>query len=269
MSAGSKEKKNIVFFGYREWAAGIAKRLVDVSYCRSGGWHLAQYWTINVGGHYPWWKEIEASPEKKKILPKICYCGDRSPDRLEKLSHEIWDIKPLAILAYGWSWMIPPSILAIAPTIILHPSPLPRYRGGSPIQHQILAGETESAATLLWATDQTDAGPILAQKKFSLAGDLNSIFKSIEEIGVELTIPILDLLAAGANLPGTPQDEAAATTFKRRTPADSEIGATEILTKPASYFANKVRCLQPPYPEAFITCGDGKRLVIEKARIEG
>ena len=57
-------------------------------------------------------------------------------------------ISPDVILWYGWSWIIPNSILTKYYSIMLHPSPLPKYRGGSPIQNQIINGETRSAVTL-------------------------------------------------------------------------------------------------------------------------
>ncbi|HEY5486456.1 MAG TPA: methionyl-tRNA formyltransferase, partial [Candidatus Limnocylindrales bacterium] len=44
----------------------------------------------------------------------------------------------------------------------LHPSALPRHRGAAPIPATILAGDTESAVTLIVVTEEMDAGPIVA-----------------------------------------------------------------------------------------------------------
>ena len=52
--------------------------------------------------------------------------------------NKIKDIKPNMILAYGWSDYLSEEIRSIAPCLILHPSKLPLFRGGSPIQNQIL-----------------------------------------------------------------------------------------------------------------------------------
>ena len=40
-----------------------------------------------------------------------------------------------------------------------HPSLLPSYRGGSPIEEQILRGESEGGITAHWMTEQVDEGP--------------------------------------------------------------------------------------------------------------
>ena len=56
--------------------------------------------------------------------------------------------QPDLILFYGWSWKVETSIIKKYKCIMLHPSPLPKYRGGSPIQNQIINGEKISAVTL-------------------------------------------------------------------------------------------------------------------------
>lgn len=47
----------------------------------------------------------------------------------------------------------------------IHPSPLPLYRGASPIQAQIAAGETETAISIIKMDELMDHGPILTQSK--------------------------------------------------------------------------------------------------------
>ena len=60
----------------------------------------------------------------------------------------IKEFKPDIILWYGWSSIIPPNIVNNYDCICLHPSPLPKYRGGTPIQNQIINGEKMSAVTI-------------------------------------------------------------------------------------------------------------------------
>ena len=61
----------------------------------------------------------------------------------------IYDFKPDLILFYGWSWIVPSQLINKYTCIMLHPSPLPLYRGGSPIQNQIIEGKTKSMVTIL------------------------------------------------------------------------------------------------------------------------
>lgn len=173
------------------------------------------------------------------------------------------DFKPDLVLFYGWSWILPPDLLERHTCLMLHPSPLPRYRGGSPIQNQIIAGEAISKVSLFVMSDELDAGDLVGQHDLSLAGTLEEIFVRIEDAGVGLT---LNLLHNG--LQRTSQDHAAATYCKRRSPSESEITIEELVTKPATYLYNKIRMLADPYPNAYIACADGQRLVVTAAHIE-
>jgi len=173
------------------------------------------------------------------------------------------DFKPDLVLFYGWSWLIPANILQHHTCIMLHPSPLPLYRGGSPIQNQIILGETSSQVTLFVMTNELDAGDIVGQCDLSLTGDLNEIFKRMEDAGVELTCNLFD-----NGLKRIPQDHSVATYCKRRTPCDSEITADELANKPAEYLYNKIRMLADPYPNAYILAADGKKLMITSAHLE-
>jgi len=171
--------------------------------------------------------------------------------------------KPDLVLFYGWSWMVSEKIVSAFTCFMLHPSPLPRYRGGSPIQNQIIAGETNSAVTLFVMDAGIDSGPILAQKPLSLDGGIGDIFSRITRIGIELTMKVLE-----TGPEPVPQDETEATQFPRRTPNDSEITLEEIREKTAKYLYDKIRMLQSPYPNAYIRTSDGKRLLVLDARVE-
>lgn len=175
-------------------------------------------------------------------------------------------LRPDIILMYGWSWLVSARFLETATCIGLHPSPLPRYRGGSPIQNQIIAGEKESAVSLFKVTEGTDDGPVYAQEIFSLEGELDDIFRRITDTGSRLTRQMMDGLAKGTLEP-VPQDESKKTTCKRRKPSDSEITPEELNTKPAEYIYNKIRALQDPYPNAYITDKDGKKVYLTKAHL--
>lgn len=173
------------------------------------------------------------------------------------------DFRPDLVLFYGWSWVVPPELVKELRCLMLHPSPLPKYRGGSPIQNQIIAGETMSAVTVFLLDDGLDTGPIVAQEPFSLAGGMHEILERMTRIGCDLT---LRLLAEG--LRPVPQREEDATVYKRRKPSQSEITIEEIQQQSARHLYDKIRMLQEPYPNAFVRTADGKRLAILDARID-
>jgi len=184
-------------------------------------------------------------------------------DSYEKYSDEIiYDFKPDYILFYGWSWIVPSNIINNYKCIMLHPSPLPKYRGGSPIQNQIINNEKQSMITLFIMTDNLDDGDIILQKEISLEGHLDSIFKNITKIGIELTMKMLK-----GDYSLTKQDNTQATYCKRRKPSESEITIDELKTKSSEYLFNKIRMLEDPYPNAYITTIDEKRILLKYVEV--
>lgn len=173
------------------------------------------------------------------------------------------DFRPDLVLFYGWSWHVPEQILQNYKCLMLHPSPLPKYRGGSPIQNQIIAGEKISKVSIFLMNNEIDAGDIVAQEDLSLEGNLDEIFTRIEDSGVRLTLNILE-----NGLKPVSQDHSKATYCKRRRPEDSEITIEELTRSKAGYLSNKIRMLADPYPNAFIRTIDGKKLVIKAVEIK-
>jgi len=216
-----------------------------------------------------------------RLKTKILFCGYR-PWALDIYEHlhnyvdlvetpqefnDIIDLKTYDIIFFiGWSWIIPTHIINSSICICLHPSALPLYRGGSPIQHQIINGETNSAVTLFIMTEKLDDGPILWQKEFSLQGELIDIFETIYQIGLEGINYVLD--CTNIHEISTLQDNRKATFFKRRVPSQSEIKNTDFAEYTAEELYNKIRALQNPYPNPYILCKDNTKLFITKTYAE-
>ena len=170
---------------------------------------------------------------------------------------------PDFILFYGWSWMVDKDIIGNYKCIMLHPSKLPKYRGGSPIQNQIIRGVNDSAVTLFIMNEEMDAGNVVFQESMSLSGSIDDIFNRIEGLGYKGTMQFLDEPADGVK-----QIEEDATYFKRRTEQQSEITLKELKEQPAKYIYNKIRMLQDPYPNAYFKSKDGKRIIFKSIEIE-
>ena len=106
-------------------------------------------------------------------------------------------------------------------------------------------------------TNKLDAGPILYQQKFSLDGNLININTRIKDLAIKGILSILN-----QSYKEIIQDESKITFYRRRKPEESEILINDLKTNSAEQLYNKIRCLQDPYPNAFIMCGDGKKLYI-------
>ena len=182
-----------------------------------------------------------------------------SPDEMwEMLDAEFFD----TIIFIGWSWIIPEDTLNRYRCLCVHPSDLPRYRGGSPIQNQIIDGLQETKVTLFRMTAGLDAGPIIAQEDLNLRGSLDDILYYLTDATRHL------LIDANLRDLGRPQDDTQATFCQRRTPEQSEITEKDLITWSSEQLYNKIRALQDPYPNAFIQCADGTKLYITEAKLD-
>lgn len=172
-------------------------------------------------------------------------------------------LNPDLVLFYGWSWKVPKAIVDNHLCLCLHPSPLPKYRGRTPIQNQIMAGETESAISIFKMTDEIDAGQLCYQREISLRGNMSDILLEIKNAGLLGTTYIIDKFKNNSLAFWDQKGEP--TYCEKRTPDMSEITIEELQTSTPQYLYNKIRGLQYPYPNAFITCSNGERLYLTGA----
>ena len=98
-------------------------------------------------------------------------------------------------------------------TICFHPSLLPRYRGGSAINWQIIRGETRGGLTVFWTDAGIDTGPILLQKEVEIGPDDTTgslYFERIFPLGLDAMEEAVQRIAQG-RAPRIAQDESSAT----------------------------------------------------------
>jgi len=211
-------------------------------------------------GYRQWSKNIYRALSEHSLLDRHSFILIN--DKKLVNSDFIDSIKPDLILFYGWSEIINSKIIENYTCLMLHPSALPKYRGGSPIQNQIINDIEMSKVCIFKMESEIDSGSIIKSAELDLTGELKTIFERIECLGTKLTI---EFLIEGFN--PIPQI-GIATYCKRRKPSDSEITLKEIQESSAKYLYNKIRMLNTPYPNAFIRCSDGKKLFITKSYIE-
>ncbi|MFQ5665831.1 MAG: methionyl-tRNA formyltransferase [Candidatus Binatia bacterium] len=116
----------------------------------------------------------------------------------------------LGVLAYV-TQIVPESVFATPRlgSICFHPSLLPRYRGGSAINWQIIKGETKGGVSVFWVDRGIDTGPLLLQKPAAIGPDDTAgslYYKTLFPLGVDAVLEAVDLVAAGT-APRVPQDE--------------------------------------------------------------
>ena len=79
--------------------------------------------------------------------------------------------------------------------INVHPSMLPKYRGGNPYSRVIMNGETETGVTIHFMDENFDTGDIIAQKPYHIhsKATMGTIFNELNVLGIELLLQVLQL----------------------------------------------------------------------------
>lgn len=77
--------------------------------------------------------------------------------------------------------------------INVHPSLLPRYRGGNPYSHVIINGERETGVTLHFMDEHYDTGDIIMQKKVKIfdTDTMGTIFNRLNFLGADMLLEVL------------------------------------------------------------------------------
>jgi methionyl-tRNA formyltransferase len=169
------------------------------------------------------------------------------------------------VVAYGL--ILPKAVLA-APRegcLNLHASALPRWRGAAPIQRAIMAGDAETAATVMRMEAGLDTGPICRMERVPIspdttAGELHDI---LAERGAGLMVRALAELEQG-RLDCTPQP-ADGVTYA----AKIDKGETRIdFGAPAREVHNRVRGLSPAPGAWFEAAHEGRNERVKLLRTE-
>ena len=193
-------------------------------------------------------------------LPLLQPIRVRKPEAVDALTAMAPDLIVLA----DYGQLIPRVLLDLPPRgfLNLHPSALPRHRGAAPIPATILAGDADSAVTLMVVTEELDAGPIVALESLEVRpGDTAvTLEERAAETAARLLVRALPEWLAG-RIEARPQ-AAAGMTLTR--PLRREDGLLDP-GRPAVELERQVRAYQP-WPGSYLETGDG-RLIVWQARV--
>lgn len=172
-------------------------------------------------------------------------------------------LKPDLCIVVCWYWLLSGPLLKTVPGGFLgiHPSLLPRYRGGSPLVWSVIRGEKRVGATLFSFTDEMDAGDIWAQvsvpiqKKDGIGEILDRLEDRVRDLFRKNFLKILE-----RRIKPWPQDHRKATYCAQRYPEHGRID----WKKSAAEIHDFIRAQSSPYPGAFTFLND-KKLILWKA----
>lgn len=159
---------------------------------------------------------------------------------------KIKKIDPKIIFFIHWSSYINETIFNKYLCIQFHSSNLPKGRGGSPIQNQILSNIKMTKISAFKVSGNLDSGPICLQYNLSLKGSALDILKRIEKKSIQMIKKIINK----KNL-NFEKQKGKPSFFKRRKPSESKIYIHKILTIDKLY--DFLRMLDAPcYPNAYM-----------------
>jgi methionyl-tRNA formyltransferase len=153
-------------------------------------------------------------------------------------------LHPRATVLVAYGEYLPSSLLDLPEraSINLHPSLLPRWRGSTPIQSAILAGDRVTGVSIIRMDKGLDTGPILGQQTVEIGpGETHpELSRHLAGVGAELLAQILPEWLRGEIEP-VPQDDSKASLTRTLTKEDGLLN----WALPADDLALRVRALQP------------------------
>jgi methionyl-tRNA formyltransferase len=249
----------IVFFGTPRFAVTILDELKNAGIVPS---------LIVTAPDRPAGRGLVLTPPPVKDWALLNNLDFVQPSKLSTLNSELdvvlnseWDL--FIVAAYGK--ILPQSVLDVPAhgTLNVHPSLLPKFRGASPIESQILADERTVGVSIMELDHEMDHGPILAQASITLdqwpvrARDLEELLAT--EGGALLAESIPPYMSG--ELVPTAQDHELATFTKKIEKADGELDLT------ADGYQNYLKyCAYDEWPGSFFF-QDGKRIKIVSAEL--
>jgi methionyl-tRNA formyltransferase len=209
---------------------------------------------------------LTLSPSAVKEASRELKLAVETPEKLDsEMVQRVLALHADVLACASYGKILPAALVSNAemPALNVHPSALPKYRGATPIQGALLAGDASTAVTVMWMSPRMDAGDIALQVAVDIEADENygTLHDRLAEIGARALLDALRLYAQDA-LPRLAQDEALATYTRPISKPDLELRFTATSLE----LAHRVRAYAPK-PGAWIS-HDGRRVKILAASAE-
>jgi methionyl-tRNA formyltransferase len=222
-------------------------------------------------------KTITPPPTKQLILEKKLPTVVLQPEKLDDdFIAQLRVLAPDFFVVAAYAKIIPHAVLDIprCGTLGTHPSLLPAYRGASPIQSVILAGEKKTGATIYRMDEKMDHGAIFTQDEIlldALTTDYCALEEQLAELSARLLIKTIPALLDDSAAP-LAQDESCAS-FTKKFITDN--GFVEYSELDAAIAGNSdkaeliVRTIHALNPEPGVwTLQNNKRIKLLEARMD-
>lgn len=204
-------KKRVVFLGTPEVAATTLRKLHEDSIKQTKNSN-ENYEIVCVITQPPKRRRRKGSKEEPSPVGRVAEelgILVLSPEKMKDsdfLDSLERDIKPDLCVTAAYGQYLPKRFLATPTlgTVNIHPSLLPRWRGASPVQRSLEAGDNPVGVTVLYTVSKMDAGPVIAQKEETIVdkniedATATKVLPWLFEIGTDLLIEKLPDILSGA-----------------------------------------------------------------------
>ncbi len=174
---------------------------------------------------------------------------------------ELAAFEPDAFVACAYGVIVPAAVFDSVLSLVVHPSPVPRWRGAAPVVRALMAGETELGVATLKMTAGVDEGPVADARAVHVPreADAGEAYALLAGPAAQSLLATLDAIEAGTVV-WQPQT-GAASYAEKLTDADRAID----WARDAQAIADQVRALSPDVGAA--TELGGRRVLLWKAAV--
>lgn len=228
----------VIFMGTPEFAVPILEALLE----NTNVIMVVTQPDKETGRHH----ELLPSPIKKLALDYNIPVFQ--PVKIREDFQKIIDANADIIITCAYGQIIPETILNSPKLgcINVHASLLPRLRGGAPIHHALIDGETKTGVTIMYMDKKMDTGDIISSATYEIKNtdNVGTLHDTLSQMGKELLLKTLPSIIARTNN-RLKQNEEEATYAWNITREEEHLD----FNKTALEIFNKVRGLYP-WPKA-------------------
>jgi len=179
----------------------------------------------------------------------------RPADR-EGIAQVVSEVSPDLGITVAYGRLLQAETLAIPPAgwWNVHFSLLPRWRGAAPVQHALLAGDSETGVTVFQLDEGVDTGPVLNHRSYPIPPGITAgkLLDELSDVGAAILAETLQLHLSGA-LTRTPQS-GTPTQAPKLARESGRVRSTDTID-------NALRRFQAttPEPGCFVSFGNGEQ----------
>ena len=171
--------------------------------------------------------QLKTSPVKQLALKHDLTVFQPATLKSAEVQGEIAAMQADVMIVAAYGLIIPTTVLNMPKRgcYNIHASLLPRWRGAAPIHRALLAGDKETGITIMEVVPALDAGAMICKGVVPItdADTTQSLHDKLAEIGAELMVQTMQILAEKGDLVSEDQDESLVTYAHKLEKAEAAI----------------------------------------------